>query len=72
MLFYRTVSHFPTCHTIFSDMSHNLTGIHDIDHERSVGLVRSAFKFALEYLDDNGNFIAKLFQGNQSPSIKDQ
>jgi 23S rRNA (uridine2552-2'-O)-methyltransferase len=44
-------------------MSPNITGIYEIDHLRSVELVRAAFAFARSVLSPGGNFVAKIFQG---------
>ncbi len=48
---------------IMSDMSPNTTGSKSLDHIKIMNLVEIAFNFALEVLDVNGVFIAKVFQG---------
>lgn len=46
-------------------MAPNLSGYHDMDHIRSVDLVRDALTFAKEYLKPGkgGVLLAKVFQG---------
>ena len=46
-----------------SDMAANTTGVQNIDHLRSMGLVEAAYAFAKEILAVGGIFIAKVFQG---------
>ncbi len=46
-----------------SDLAPNTSGIRDVDQARSVELVEMAFEVAKRILRPNGNFIAKVFQG---------
>ncbi len=48
---------------VMSDMAANTTGVQNIDHLRSMGLVEAAYAFAKEILAVGGIFIAKVFQG---------
>lgn len=48
---------------ITSDLAPNTSGIRDVDQARSVELVEMAFDVAKRILKPNGNFIAKVFQG---------
>jgi len=49
---------------VLSDMSPNISGNYATDHARSVELVTNAFEFACNILAENGNFVAKVFQGD--------
>ncbi|MGC8912716.1 MAG: RlmE family RNA methyltransferase [Thermoplasmata archaeon] len=49
---------------VLSDMSPNISGNYSTDHARSVELVTSAFEFASTMLVPDGNFVAKVFQGD--------
>lgn len=48
---------------ITSDLAPNTSGIRDVDQARSAELVEMAFNVAKRILKPNGNFIAKVFQG---------
>jgi len=48
---------------VMSDMAANTTGVQNIDHLRTIGLVEIAYEFAKEVLAVGGIFIAKVFQG---------
>ena len=48
---------------VMSDMAANTTGVQNIDHLRTLGLVEMAYDFAKEILAVGGIFIAKVFQG---------
>lgn len=54
---------------ILSDMSPNVTGQHDYDHERILQLVYSTVRFASICLKDQGNFLTKIFNGNQTEKL---
>jgi len=49
--------------TVLSDMSPNISGEYDLDHARSVHLVREAFGVAEQVLAAGGDFCAKVFDG---------
>ena len=48
---------------VLSDMAHNTIGHQQTDHLKIVVLVEAAYEFATEVLEQNGTFIAKVFQG---------
>ncbi len=49
---------------LLSDMAPSLSGNYSTDHARSVELVRLAFALAQQVLREDGNFGAKVFQGD--------
>lgn len=48
---------------VMSDMAANTTGNHSTDHLRIMNLLKMAYAFAVQVLNPNGVFIAKIFQG---------
>ena len=50
---------------VMSDMAPATTGRKDVDAARSVELCRMALEAALKNLKTKGNFICKIFQGNE-------
>lgn len=54
---------------VVSDMAPNLSGIADADQSRSIHLCELALEFARNHLIENGNFVAKAFQGSGFPSL---
>jgi 23S rRNA (uridine2552-2'-O)-methyltransferase len=48
---------------VLSDMAPNISGIDTVDQPRSVYLAELAFELARDYLNENGSFVVKLFQG---------
>jgi 23S rRNA (uridine2552-2'-O)-methyltransferase len=50
---------------ILSDMAPATTGRKDVDALRSFELCEMALKVADDYLEQNGNFVCKIFQGNE-------
>lgn len=48
---------------VMSDMAPNMSGIADVDHDRSMHLVELALDFAQERLAPGGDFLVKVFQG---------
>ena len=54
---------------VMSDMAANTTGVQNIDHLRSMGLVEAAYEFAKEILAEGGIFIAKVFQGGTERNL---
>ena len=57
---------------VMSDMAANTTGNHMVDHLRIMGLVETAYDFAVKVLAENGTFIAKIFQGGTEKNLLDQ
>lgn len=54
---------------VMSDMAANTTGVQNIDHLRTIGLVELAYEFAKEVLAEGGIFIAKVFQGGTEGNL---
>ena len=54
---------------VMSDMAANTTGVQNIDHLRTLGLVEMAYEFAKEVLASGGIFIAKVFQGGTEAQL---
>ncbi|UCD92103.1 MAG: RlmE family RNA methyltransferase [Methanobacteriota archaeon] len=50
---------------VISDMAPRLSGNRHIDQAKSISLAEIAFDFSLEILRKGGNFVAKVFQGDQ-------
>jgi len=50
---------------ILSDMSPNISGNYSIDHAKSIYLCKQSLKIADEILKKNGNFLCKLFMGQE-------
>lgn len=48
---------------VMSDMAPNMSGIADVDHDRSMHLVELALDFAQRTLAPGGDFLVKVFQG---------
>jgi len=55
---------------VISDMAPNMSGDYDLDHARSVHLVRQAFEVATDLLDSGGDFAAKVFDGQDLQDLK--
>ncbi|WP_327050462.1 23S rRNA (uridine(2552)-2'-O)-methyltransferase [Halomicrococcus gelatinilyticus] len=56
---------------VLSDMAPNMTGEYNVDHARSVHLARLAFETALDVLDSGGDFVVKVFQGQDLDDFRD-
>ena len=56
---------------VLSDMAPNMTGEYNLDHARSVHLARQAFETALDVLDSGGDFVVKVFQGQDLELFRD-
>ena len=54
---------------IMSDMAPKTTGIKDLDHIKSIYLNEKALDLAEEVLKNRGNFICKVFQGEEFPNF---
>ena len=55
---------------VLSDMAPNMSGDYNLDHARSVHLVRQAFEVATDLLDAGGDFAAKVFDGQDLGDLK--
>jgi 23S rRNA (uridine2552-2'-O)-methyltransferase len=56
---------------IISDASPKITGKWTIDHLRSVDLAMASFEIAKEVLKPGGNFVVKIFQGEEVRKLYD-
>ncbi len=54
---------------VMSDMAANTTGHQQTDHLRTIALVEAAYEFAKEVLNQDGIFIAKVFQGGAEADL---
>ncbi|MGH9988416.1 MAG: RlmE family RNA methyltransferase [Nitrososphaeraceae archaeon] len=54
---------------VLSDMSPNVSGIWEIDHERQISLTRHALHVSMRILERRGNAIYKIFQGVSTRSF---
>jgi len=54
---------------VLSDMSPNVSGIWEIDHERQISLTKHAFHVSIRILEKRGNAIFKIFQGVSTRSF---
>jgi 23S rRNA (uridine2552-2'-O)-methyltransferase len=54
---------------VLSDMSPNVSGIWEIDHERQISLTRHALHVSIRILERRGNAIYKIFQGVSTRSF---
>jgi len=50
---------------VMSDMAPNMSGMSDVDHDRSMHLVDLAVEFAGEVLRPGGDLLLKVFQGRE-------
>ena len=57
---------------VMSDMAANTTGNHMVDHMRIMGLVETAYDFAVKVLANGGSFVAKIFQGGTEKKLLDK
>ncbi|ATW89868.1 23S rRNA (uridine2552-2'-O)-methyltransferase [Halohasta litchfieldiae] len=57
---------------VISDMAPNMTGEYSLDHARSVHLGRQAFEVACEHLGTGGDFVVKVFQGQDLDDLQDE
>jgi 23S rRNA (uridine2552-2'-O)-methyltransferase len=57
---------------VMSDIAPNMSGIADVDHDRSMHLVELALDFARRTLSPGGDFLVKVFQGRHfQPFMRD-
>jgi 23S rRNA (uridine2552-2'-O)-methyltransferase len=57
---------------VLSDMSPNVSGIWEIDHERQISLTRHALRVSTKILEGGGNAVYKIFQGFSTRSFVDE
>lgn len=60
----------PVAQVVLSDMSPNLTGAYTRDQAESVFLCTHALEFAARVLDLRGNFVTKVFEGEDYPAFR--
>jgi 23S rRNA (uridine2552-2'-O)-methyltransferase len=61
-----------SANVVISDMSPDITGHYSIDQARSVYLAEMALQFAQKLLVTGGNFVAKVFQGEDFKALLDK
>ncbi len=54
---------------VISDMAPNTTGIKSVDQIKSLNLVEMVFELLPKLLKENGNFVIKVFDGNDAQSF---
>lgn len=54
---------------VISDASPNISGHYTLDQAKSVWLCQNALKIAREFLREGGNFICKIFEGEDYPEF---
>ena len=57
---------------VLSDMSPNVSGIWEIDHERQISLTKHALHVSTKILKGGGNAVYKIFQGFSTRSFVDE
>jgi 23S rRNA (uridine2552-2'-O)-methyltransferase len=57
---------------VLSDMSPNVSGIWEIDHERQISLTKHALHASNKILERGGNAVYKIFQGASTQSFVDE
>lgn len=68
----RLAASVPEAHAVLSDIAPHLSGNRTLDHARSAGLVRDAWRVARRLLRDGGVFVAKVFQGEESEALLEE
>jgi 23S rRNA (uridine2552-2'-O)-methyltransferase len=61
--------HISEADVVISDASPNISGKYTMDQARSVWLCQNALKIAKEFLKDGGNFVCKIFEGEDYPEF---
>ncbi len=54
---------------VLSDMAPNLSGMDSVDQPKSIYLAELAFDLARDFLNENGIFVVKIFQGAGSEAL---
>lgn len=54
---------------VLSDMSPDISGIYTVDHARSIYLCEQALITASTFLISGGNFLCKVFEGEELPKL---
>ncbi len=61
--------HISEADVVISDASPNISGKYTMDQARSVWLCQNALKIAKEFLKEGGNFVCKIFEGEDYPQF---
>ena len=54
---------------VLSDMAPNLSGVESVDQPKSIYLAELAMEMATDFMNSNGSFVVKLFQGAGSDDL---
>ncbi len=57
---------------VISDMAPNISGNYTMDHARSIYLAQQALEFCHKTLEKGGDFVVKVFQGEDFKTFLDQ
>ncbi len=57
---------------VLSDMSPNVSGIWEVDHERQISLTKHALHVSTKILESGGNAVYKIFQGVSTRSFVEE
>lgn len=58
--------------TVICDASPNISGNWSLDHFKSIEIAKSAFNLAQQVLKPGGNFVVKMFQGEETQQAFNQ
>ena len=64
--------HINEADVVISDASPNITGNYTMDQARSVWLCQNALRIAKEFLKEGGNFVCKIFEGEDYPEFLEE
>ncbi|MCD6513153.1 MAG: RlmE family RNA methyltransferase [Thermoplasmata archaeon] len=65
----RIKEHVVMADAVISDASPNISGNYTMDQARSVWLCENALRIAKEFLKPGGNFVCKIFEGEDYPEF---
>ena len=68
----QTIGHGEKFDVVLSDLSPNVSGIWEIDHERQLSLTKHALQVSTKILEGGGNAVYKIFQGVSTRSFVDE
>ncbi len=68
-IFEKIGEHVEEVDAVISDASPNITGNYSLDQARSVWLCQNALKIAKRFLKEGGNFVCKIFEGEDYPEF---
>ncbi|KAA0011657.1 MAG: RlmE family RNA methyltransferase [Thermoplasmata archaeon] len=61
--------HVEEADAVISDASPNISGNYTLDQARSIWICQHALKIAKEFLREGGNFVCKVFEGEDYPEF---